>query len=123
MTLALALPRVGRPLTSIFLHDLGVGILAEVELGHAQQRLAILGQQEIVSLLLVAAIEGDGQGVVIGEIAGLDRSQNHFYPGGNGIENPHLLLDSPGHFRGHRLGGATQAYDQKHKCGTPQKRH
>ena len=89
-----------------------------------EQRLAILGQQEIVSLLLCAAVEGDGQSVVIGELgAGLDRPQNHFYPRWNGVENPHLLLDSPRHLRGHGLGGAAQAYDEKHKWGTPQKRH
>jgi hypothetical protein len=34
------------------LHDLGERVFAKVEFGHAEQRLAILGQKKIVGLLL-----------------------------------------------------------------------
>src|SRR5207244_6300343 len=38
---------------SDFLHELGVGILCEIDFGHAHERFAIFGKQEIVSLLLI----------------------------------------------------------------------
>jgi len=79
-------------------HDLGKRIFAEVELGHAEKGLTVLGKKKFIVLLLLATIESDGQSVVVGEFARLEISKNYLDAGWNGVKSSHLLLDTPGDF-------------------------
>ena len=51
------------------LHVLRIWIFAQVQLRHADERLLVFREQELVVLLLAIAIEGDGQRVIIRELA------------------------------------------------------
>src|SRR5712692_4791211 len=105
------------------LHHFSIRILAEVEFGHADQRLPVLGKKKIVILLLVAAVHGDGQRVVIWEFARLQWTQNNLHVSGNAVVGAHLPFDTLGDVSRRGLGGTAQANEQEHKNGTSQKRH
>ena len=63
----------GTALDVHFLHDFGIGILGEVELGELDEGLAIFGEQEVVLILARSPIESELDGVVVVEVAGVDR--------------------------------------------------
>ena len=85
-------------------HDLDERIFAQIELGHAKQCLSILREQEFVVLLFLAAVESDGQGVIVGKFARFELAQNDLDAGWNGVKSPHLLLDPPSDLREGRIG-------------------
>src|SRR6266700_3124880 len=105
----------GSTLNVDFLHHLCIGVLREVQLGHADESLAVLGKQEIVILFLIAIIESDGQGVVIGEIARFQRSHEDLNPGRDAVIPTNLPFD---YFHGigwSGLSSAAEADEQEDK--------
>src|SRR5437879_8264642 len=96
----------GAPGEVDFLHELGVGILCEIDFGHAHERFAIFGEQEIVSLLLIAPLKRDGQRVVIWKLAGLERTQVDLYSCWGAVERTHLPRNTLANRCSHGLAGA-----------------
>ena len=111
-----------RPSADIDLpHQLGVGILVEIEAGQANQGLAILGQEELEVLLPFAAVEGDGQSVEVGEFTGLRSADLDLHVGGNAVVAAHLSLNAQIDAVRRRLRRTAQTNQQKNQDGTPQK--
>src|SRR5208283_1440481 len=75
-----------------FFHGFGVGILGQIELGHADQGLAILRHQELHRLGFVLTAQSDGHGVVVRELAWSACPDLHVHVGGNIAIGVHLPL-------------------------------
>src|ERR1700693_2197562 len=114
----------GGPATDIdSLHDFRVWIFAQIELGETNQSFAILGKQEIVILLFVTAIEGDGESVISREFTGLDRPQNYLHMSRNAVEGAHLPFHTLSNVGRGGLSGTAQTNKHEHKDGTSKNRH
>src|SRR5438094_2794763 len=75
-------------------HQIGIRIFAQVHLSHADERFAILRDQEGDVLLAFAGAKRDGQSVIVGELTGLGGTHSDLYIYRKTIGRAHLALDT-----------------------------
>src|ERR1700746_3953764 len=103
------------PLHINFLHDLCIRIFAQIHFGHANERFLVLGNQKIIGLFLAIAVEGDGYGVIVRKLAGLQSGNDDLDAGGHIVSNAELPLDALRKFSRSKLGGTAETNHQEEK--------
>src|SRR5207253_5424909 len=111
------------PLYIDFLHYLRVGIFRQIQFCKTRQGFVVFRKKEIVILLLLPIIKGNGHRIVIGEIARLKGPNENLYIRRNTVKSTHLPFNDLCNIRGSGLSGAAQANKDEDNEGTSQKRH
>ena len=73
--------------------------------------------------MLFIALECNGQSVVVGKFAGLQRAQADLHASRDAVEGTHLPFNALGNIRGDGLSRAAQADKDEHDNRAPQKHH